>query len=164
MLNISQDIGVQGMIHTNPSSRYMKTVAPFLERKRALQLDAWGRYPSAESEAVIEPLVAWIDKAAPTSKEQYPTPWATERQITRIINQLWLATCVQDEFASLFKDMTLEDLEECAKSFAFENCLQREGLNRAMEDHASVRDQQTGSSVEEGHAFANLDHVVLENE
>jgi hypothetical protein len=152
------------MIHTNPDSKYMKTIASFLARKRALQLDAWGRYPSAESEAVIEPLVAWIDKVAPASKEQYPTPWATERQITRIINQLWLATCVQDEFASLFKDMSLEELEECAKSFAFENCVQREGLNRAMEDHASVRDHQADFGVEQGHTYANMDHVVLENE
>jgi hypothetical protein len=152
------------MIHTDPNSKYMKLIAPFLVRKRELQLDAWGRYPSAESEAVIEPLVAWIDKVAPTSKEQYPTPWATERQITRIVNQLWLATCAQDEFASLFKDMSMDELEECAKCFSFERCLQREGLNKAMEEHASVRDQQTDSGVQEGHTHVNLDHIVLENE
>jgi hypothetical protein len=150
------------MIHTNPNSKYMKTIAPFLARKRALQLDAWGRYPSAESEAVIEPLVAWIDKVAPTSKDQYPTPWATERQITRIINQLWLATCVQDDFASLFKDMSLEELEECAKSFSFENCMQRDGLNQAMEEHAKVRDQDDNARPQL--SYANLEHVVLENE
>jgi hypothetical protein len=141
----------------------MKTIASFLARKRALQLDAWGRYPSAESEAVIEPLVAWIDKVAPTSKDRYPTPWATERQITRMINQIWLASCVQDDFASLFKDMSLEELEECAKSFAFENCLQREGLNQAMEEHAKVRGQNDDSHPQHI-SYANMDHVVLENE
>jgi hypothetical protein len=154
------------MIHTNPDSKYMRTIAPFLARKRALQLDAWGRYPSAESEAVISPLVEWIDKVAPNSKDQYPTPWATERQMTRIINQIWLATCLQDEFASLFKDMSLAALDECARSFAFENCLQREGLNRAMEEHAKIREGQGSEAIgdEKSHTYASMEHVVLENE
>lgn len=154
------------MIHTDPNSKYMRTIAPFLARKRALQLDAWGRYPSSESEAVINPLVEWIDKVAPNSKDQYPTPWATERQITRIINQIWLATCLQNEFADLFKGMSLEDLEECAKSFAFENCLQRQGLNKAMEEHAKIRDGKDKEPVagDNGYTYASMEHVVLENE
>ena len=133
-----KDIGVQGMLHLDPSSKYLKIIAPFLEKKRALQLDAWGRYPSKQVEDLIDPLVAWIDKNAPTSKDQYPTPWATERQLTRIVNQLWLSKCLSDEFAELFRGMSMEDLEECAKSFHFDQCLQREGLNKALQAHAEV--------------------------
>lgn len=133
-----KDIGVQGMLHLNPESKYMKTIFPFLEKKRALQLDAWGRYPSKEVEDLLDPLVSWIDKNAPTSKDQYPTPWATERQLTRIINQLWMSKCLSDEFAEQFKHMSMEDLEECARSFHFDQCLQREGLNKALEAHAEV--------------------------
>jgi len=139
-----KDIGVQGMVYLDPESKYMRTIAPFLEKKRALQLDAWGRYPSKQVEEVIEPLVAWIDKNAPTSKDEYPTPWATERQITRIVNQLWLARCLSDEFAEQFRGMSEEDLEECAKSFSFEKCLQRDGLNKALEAHAEVPDFEEG--------------------
>jgi hypothetical protein len=36
------------MIHTSPESKYMKTIAGWLQGKRDLQLDAWGRYPSEE--------------------------------------------------------------------------------------------------------------------
>ncbi|KAF2837373.1 glycoside hydrolase family 5 protein [Patellaria atrata CBS 101060] len=133
-----KDIGVQGMIHVDPNSKWMKTIQPFLKRKRELQLDAWGRYPSKQVEDVINPLVDWIDSVAPTSKLQYPTPWATERQITRIINQIWVSTCVQAEFAELFRDMSFEELEECAKSFRFDQCVQRQGLNEALEAHADV--------------------------
>lgn len=118
----------------------MKTIAPFLEKKRALQLDAWGRYPSKQVEDLIYPLVDWIDKNAPTSQDQYPTPWATERQITRLVNQIWLSGCLSDEFAELFAGMSMEDLEECAKSFHFDECVQREGLNKALEAHAEVAD------------------------
>ena len=116
----------------------MKTIAPFLVKKRALQLDAWGRYPSKEVEDLLYPLAEWIDKVAPTSKDKYPTPWATERQITRLINNVYLSGVLSDEFAELFKDMSIEDLEECAKSFHFERCVQREGLNKALVAHADV--------------------------
>lgn len=133
-----KDIGVQGMVHVDPESKWMKTIGPFLEKKRALQLDAWGRYPSKQVEDVINPLVDWIKKVAPTSDGQYPTPWQTERQITRLINQIWLSTCLSDEFAEQFRDMSLEELEECAKSFHFDRCVQREGLNKALEAHSEV--------------------------
>ncbi|KAF2456902.1 putative glucanase [Lineolata rhizophorae] len=139
-----KDVGVQGMIHTDPNSKWNRTIAPFAARKRALQLDAWGRYPSKQVEDVIDPLVAWIDSVAPASKNMYPTNWATERQITRLINQLWLSACVQDEFAALFKDMSFEELEECARSFHFDKCVQREGLNKALEAHATVGEVAQG--------------------
>ena len=133
-----KDIGVQGMVHLDLKSKYMKTIASFLEKKRALQLDAWGRYPSKQVEDVINPLVDWIDQNAPASKDQYPTPWVTERQITRLINQIWMSKCFSDEFAELFAGMSMEDLEECASSFRFEECLQRDGLNKILEAHAEV--------------------------
>ncbi|KAF2503107.1 putative glucanase [Lophium mytilinum] len=133
-----KDIGVQGMIHTNPESKYMKTIAGWLKRKRDLQLDAWGRYPSADVEAVINPLCEYIDRTCPTSKDQYPPNWPTERQVTRIVNQIYMSGCVQDEFAALFKGMSFEELEECARSFHFDECLQREGLNAQLEAHAGV--------------------------
>ena len=135
-----KDIGIQGMIHTNPNSKYMRTIAPWLARKRALQLDAWGRHPSKDVEAVIYPLCEYIDKVCPTSKDQYPPNWPTERQITRIINQIYMSACVQDEFAGMFKDMSLEELEECAQSFRFDECVQRDGLNKALEEHAMVEE------------------------
>jgi len=133
-----KDIGYQGMVHCSPSSPYMMRIADFQDKKRRLQLDAWGRRPAREIEAIIAPLVAWVDKNATASKDQYPTPWATERQLTRLVLQGWMARCVQDEFAELFRDMTLEDLDTCAKSFAFGQCVQREGLNRALEEHAKL--------------------------
>ena len=134
---------------------------PKRSRKRALQTDAWGRYPSAESEAVIGPVVDWIDKVAPTSREQYPTSWATERQITRVVNQLWVAGCLQEEFAKLFEGMGMQELEECARSFRFEECVQREELNKELEDHAHLRQQ---NALGEKMGNVNLEDVALEKE
>lgn len=154
-----KDIGLQGMVHTSPSSPYMKTIASFLARKRELQTDAWGRRPAPGPEAVIDPLVKWIDEKVPSSKGQYPTPWATERQITRLVLQLWVAGCLQEEFASLFKGMDYDELEACAKSFAFGECVQREGLNRTLEEHAEIRGQNQTVTYD-----VDVQDVVLDTE
>jgi hypothetical protein len=43
------------------------------------------------------------------------------------------------EFAEQFAGMSMEDLEECAKSFSFAACRKRDGLNAIMRDHAKLR-------------------------
>ena len=134
-----KDIGVQGMVHTAPDSAWNRLLQPFLEKKRRLQLDAWGKYPSPEAEAALRPMVEWIDKVSPTAKQQYPTPWATERHLLRATFQTFLANTFSMEFAELFRGKSLEELEDLAKSFHFDQCLQREGLNKAMSEHAKVR-------------------------
>ncbi|KAG8625816.1 hypothetical protein KVT40_006217 [Elsinoe batatas] len=130
-----KDIGLQAMVTLDKSSKFMRTIAKFQDKKRDLQLDAWGRMPSAEVEKVINPLVEWIDKVAPTSTDRYPTPWATERQITRLINQIWVSGCLSDEFAELFRGMGEEELEECARSWSFEECGRREELCERLGRH-----------------------------
>lgn len=43
------------------------------------------------------------------------------------------------EFAKQFEGMSMEDLEECAKSFSYENCVKRDGLNETLREHAKLR-------------------------
>ena len=137
-----KDIGVQGMVHTSPDSAWNKLLRPFLEKKRHLQLDAWGKYPSPEAEAAISPLVEWIDKVSPGAKDVYPTPWATERHMLRATFQTFLASTFSMEFADLFRGKSFEELEALARSFHFDECVQREGLNKTLSDHAKVRGQK----------------------
>jgi hypothetical protein len=61
-----KDIGIQGMVHTSPTSLYQRTISPFLQKKRELQLDAWGKHPSAQVSNVIDPLVKWIGTSCRT--------------------------------------------------------------------------------------------------
>lgn len=133
-----KDIGLQGMVHTSPDSAWNKLIQPFLEKKRRLQLDSWGKYPSKEVEKVLGPLVAWIDKVSPTAGAQYPTPWDLQKHVDRAVLQTFLADSLQNEFAELFKGKTEAELEELARSFHFDKCVQREGLNRIMSDHAKI--------------------------
>jgi hypothetical protein len=131
-----KDIGLQGMIYTNPDSPWNKTIQPVLEKKHRLWLDNWGRRPSKEPEAVLAPMVQWIDKVCPQAKETYPTPWMTERHLLRNVFQTFLANSFVDEFAELFRGMDHAQLEALARSFHFDQCVQREGLNEILRQHA----------------------------
>jgi hypothetical protein len=133
-----KDIGLQGMVHTSPDSPWNTLIQPFLEKKKALQLDSWGQYPSAEPEALLKPLVAWLNKASPTLNKTYPRHWRTEKHVQVAIQQNLLADSLQSEFAEQFRGKTLEELDELAKSFHFDQCLQREGLNKILADHKDV--------------------------
>ncbi|EKD16860.1 hypothetical protein MBM_05329 [Drepanopeziza brunnea f. sp. 'multigermtubi' MB_m1] len=133
-----KDIGVQGMVHTDPDGLWNKTIQPFLEKKRMLQLDSWGKYPSKEVADVIEPLAKWMDSVAPEATKTYPTSWPTQRHLVRNTIETFLAKSFSVEFANLFKDFSFEQLDEAAKSFSFERCKQREGLNKNISDHAEI--------------------------
>ena len=126
------------MVYTDPDGLWNKTIQPFLEKKRALQLDAWGKYPSKEVADVIEPLAKWMDIVAPEATKTYPTSWPTQRHVVRNTIETFLAQSFAMEFANLFKDFSLEQLDEAAKSFSFERCKQRGGLNKIMSDHAEI--------------------------
>lgn len=133
-----KDIGLQGMIYTKPESRWNKRIQPFLNKKRDFWLDKWGQRPAAEPEGALKPLVDWIDRVSPSAKDTYPTPWNTEMHVTRNVFNTFLATSFVDDFAALFQGLDETELEELARSFHFDECVQRNGLNRILKEHAQV--------------------------
>jgi hypothetical protein len=133
-----KDIGLQGMVHTSPDSPWNSLIKSWLEKKKGLQLDSWGKYPSVEVEKVMAPLIEWVDKVSPTAKDQYPTNWSLQKHLDRAVLQTFLSDSLQMEFAELFRGKDEMALEELARSFHFENCAQREGLNKIMSEHAGI--------------------------
>ena len=103
-----------------------------------MQLDSWGKYPSEEVEKVMAPLIKWIDKVSPTAKDQYPTDWTLRKPLDRAVLQTFLSDSLQMEFAELFKGKDKIASEELTMSFHFEQCVQREGLNKIMSQHATL--------------------------
>lgn len=135
---VYKDIGLQGMIYTDPESRWNKRIQSFLNKKSGLWLDKWGHRPAAGPEAALKPLVDWIDSVSPTAKDTYPTPWNTEMHVMRHVLNTFLAASFADEFAALFEGMDETELEELAKSFHFDKCVQRSGLNEILKAHAHL--------------------------
>ncbi|KAF8429702.1 putative glucanase [Tirmania nivea] len=102
---------------------WVKTLRPFLEKKKALQADAWGYHPSDEVDGLFLPIIDWISKNSPTAKNKYPDAWNVRRHLSRT-------------FASYFRDMTESQLDDMAKNFALSVGCKREGLNNILRDHA----------------------------
>ncbi|PLN79276.1 putative glucanase [Aspergillus taichungensis] len=138
-----KDIGLQGMVYTSPTSKWNTTIQSFLDKKSQLWLDAWGRKPSSTGgpgspEAALQPLVDWIDGVAPAARETYPTPWDTKRHLLRNVFQTFVASSFAEEFAGLFRGLGVEELDALARSFAFDQCVLREGLNGILREHAGI--------------------------
>jgi hypothetical protein len=133
-----KDVGLQGMVYTSPDSAYNKLIQPMLEKKKKYQLDAWGKYPSQEVEGLILPLVDFINKVSPNATNMYPSTWDTRKHVDRVVLQMYLADSFAAEYAELFRDKSKDELEELAKSFSFEACKKRDGLNKIMSEHAGL--------------------------
>lgn len=54
----------------------------------------------------------------------------------RAVTQTFMSAAVSDDFAELFKNFSMEDLDKAAHSFHFDECVQRDGLNKIMTEHA----------------------------
>ncbi|KAH8896057.1 glucanase [Thozetella sp. PMI_491] len=131
-----KDIGIQGMLYTSAESPWLKLVGPFIKKKDSLQLDAVVMYPTPLLDEVLDPVVHWIDSVSPTATHTYPPNWDTRRHIERSVINCFLAGSFVREFAELFRDKSEAELDELARSFSFEQCVQRHGLNKIMSDHA----------------------------
>lgn len=113
----------------------MKLLKPFLDKKKRLNLDWWGKEMNHEMEGLMGPIRELINRESPSAGNQYPPVWKMERYVDRAILRTFLNESLQDEFSWLFSGKSMEELDELAKSFHFGSCAQRDRLKRIMSDH-----------------------------
>ncbi|PBK61007.1 glycoside hydrolase family 5 protein [Armillaria solidipes] len=134
-----KDIGFQGMVYVNPDTPYMERLRPFLLKKHRLAADAWGADDS-EVKHLYDPIVNHIVDAVPDEMKRklYPPLWTLEDRVTRIARTMLVAEFLVGEWAEIFRGLGEEELDVLAKSFRFENCLKREGLNDVLKENAKT--------------------------
>ncbi|KDR73666.1 hypothetical protein GALMADRAFT_626014 [Galerina marginata CBS 339.88] len=134
-----KDIGFQGMVHVSRSTPYMQLFKDFLKKKQRLAVDAWGKDDSYVKH-IYQPIVDLIkESVADESKlKLYPPIWSVEERVTRISRTILVAEFMVNEWAEAFRGLDEPQLEELAKSFAFENCAEREGLNKALRENSPI--------------------------
>ena len=128
-----KDIGFQGMVYTNPDSAYIKLLEPFLDKKKRLGLDKWGRDDTHVAH-IWAPVIEHLKQEIPDKflDKRYPQHWRIEGHLHRVVRETLLSEILAWEYASYFEGKTLDELDELAASFKFENCVQREGLNQIL--------------------------------
>lgn len=127
------------MVYVSRSTPYMQKFHNFLLRKQRLAVDAWGKDDKYVKQ-IYEPISQHIrDIVAKDSYlKLYPFLWSVEERTTRICRTMLLAEFMVQEWADHFRGLEFDQLEELARSFSFENCVEREGLNEALRNHAPV--------------------------
>ncbi|GAB7323952.1 hypothetical protein MBLNU13_g07367t2 [Cladosporium sp. NU13] len=133
-----KDIGFQGMVYTNPDSAYMRLLKPFLDKKKRLGVDPWGRNDT-NVKHIWEPILQHLKEEIPEQFQgkRYPFHWGLEKQINRVVRDMLMSELLTYEYASYFDNKTLEELDELGASFKLEKCLKRDGLNKILQDDAA---------------------------
>ena len=114
-------------------SAYIRLLRPFLEKKQALALDAWGA-----SDTHLTPLFSQLEKffkdnISDDDQKRYPWPvWKFESWISRVVRNELLSEFLVPEWARYFQGLSEEELKELGESFAFEKCILREELNNIL--------------------------------
>ncbi|KAJ3807473.1 glycoside hydrolase [Lentinula aff. lateritia] len=134
-----KDIGFQGMVYVSTKSAYMTKFADFLAKKHRLAVDAWGADVSAV-EHVYQPLINHVLEEIPERfRDLYPAPvWKLSDRVGRLARNILVAEFLVNEWAAHFVGMNEAQLDELAKSFLFEECEKREGLNKILTDNATL--------------------------
>ncbi|TFK30304.1 endoglucanase family 5 glycoside hydrolase [Coprinopsis marcescibilis] len=132
-----KDIGFQGMVYVSPDTPYRKKFQEFLAKKHRLAADAWGK-DDTHVKHIYSPIVSLIEESVKDKShlKLYPPLWTVPERVTRLSRTMLVAEFLVKEWADLLKGLDEVQLEELAKSFAFENCLKRDGLNDVLTAHA----------------------------
>lgn len=134
-----KDIGFQGMVYASPNTAYMRLLKPFLDKKKRLGLDKWGR-DDTHVKHIYEPLIQHIKAEVPESvqRRRYPQHWGLEGHVHRVIREQLFSELLTYEYAEYFRGKTEEELDELAASFRLENCVKRGGLNEILQKDADI--------------------------
>ncbi|KAG8683672.1 hypothetical protein FRC11_013235, partial [Ceratobasidium sp. 423] len=132
-----KDIGFQGMVHTSPEGPYIKLFESFLAKKKRLAADSWGA-DTTQVQSAFDPIEKLITEEVAHIKHRYPPTWKVNKHVGRLIRNILISEELTPEYASHFEGLSLQELDDLAASFKFENCVQRSGLNKVLRDHAHL--------------------------
>ncbi|ANB12240.1 hypothetical protein AWJ20_489 [Sugiyamaella lignohabitans] len=133
-----KDIGYQGLTYVSPKSKWFQLLGPWLEKKKKLGLDGWGKDSDPEIEKnVYDPVKKHFKEVIPKEFQSivYPTHRNFENYIDRVLRENLLSQYLTYEFASYFKGLSFEDLDELAACFKFENVEKRDVLNQYLAEY-----------------------------
>lgn len=127
------------MVYVSRDTPYMQHFRKFLTRKHRLAVDAWGK-DDTHVKHIYAPIETLIRESVPDPAylKLYPPLWSVQERVTRVSRTILVAEFLIKEWAEMFRDMDEQKLEELARSFRFENCRKRDGLNQQLRENAGL--------------------------
>ncbi len=126
------------MVHVSRETTYMTLFKDFLAKKHRLAIDAWGADDS-QIRHIYQPLIDLIkQEVSPEHQNLYPAPvWKLQDRVGRLSRNILVSEFLVKEWAEHFRGKSTEEIDEIAKSFSFDKCLHRDGLNKILTENAS---------------------------
>src|SRR5690606_10577058 len=119
-----KDIGLQGALHVDPTSEYLRHIAAIRELKAQLGTDSWGGTDLGVRD-ILDPIDAVMGREFP---DYEPYPSGRRQHVFRLVPHILLAAPLAARFAALFAGATPGRARHLADSFSFETTLQRDRL------------------------------------
>ena len=102
-----------------------------------MAVDSWAYDDAHLQDGLFGPLHQWFEDNIPEEhSKKYPWQWRMHMHVFRGIRGITLAEYLIPEWAELFRGKSLEELDELAASWKFENCSGRERLNQTLRKFA----------------------------
>jgi len=120
-----KDVGKMGLVHAAPGSEWMRRTEPVRKAKTALRCDWWVERHKAEVARLIGQMVGYVGAVV----ADLPGDWANlEEDLLQSVCAGALSRELVPAFAEQFRGMSEDEIDRMMQSFAFQNCVQREGM------------------------------------
>jgi hypothetical protein len=115
-----KDIGVQGIVHVDPESEWMRAIGPVPAKKRRLATDLWG-VPGQNAAEYMLPIEGVLAREFGEQPEYFS-------RAAKLVRARLMADALVPEFVACFNGLDDGQLERLADSFSFDRCVQRTAL------------------------------------
>ena len=132
------DLLKTGLTYIKKSSPYIMLLKPFLEKKTALALDAWGATDDHLAPLFDRIGMFFKENISEEDQKRYPWPvWKFESWISRVVRNELLSEFLVPEWARYFRDLSECQLRSMGESFALRNCEFRQDLNKILKANST---------------------------
>ena len=125
-----KDIGLQGLVYAAPDGPYLQRIAPVLQKKARLGVDAWGSVDTGVRH-ILDP----IDR---TFREEFPDfapfPFGVRSWVDTLVRHILLAEPLVRDFGRCFEGLSPAEAEALADSFRFDRCVTRTRLAEQLQN------------------------------
>jgi endoglucanase len=126
-----KDIGLQGLVYADPGCAYLERIAPVLEKKARLGVDAWGSDDRGVRH-ILDPVEALFDAEF---ADFDPFPWGRTKWAATLVRNILLAEPLVGQFGRCFEGVSPDEAESLAACFAFDACVRRDRLAEIVATH-----------------------------
>jgi endoglucanase len=128
-----KDVGVMGWLTLDPDSEYMKLISPVQEKKKLLGAENFtGRFAVSPAKKEVDSLAGLMEKIIGDPGLNHDT---NNTCLSLVTLAGYAAALLQPQYAALFKDRTLEEIDRIMQCFDIKNCRVNEGLIAILKKH-----------------------------